>query len=337
LNIQALGTLKLSAKIIIGRLFRVLFSSSVFKDFNVVLMYHRVAPVLPKIDQDLFVTTASLENHIRELSTFFDIVSLDNIDSSHTRNKNKCAITFDDGWLDNYKYAYPIIMKYKIPATIFIPVANIGLDRGFWFDDLFELARISETKASFGEFVSCFKSLVLTWNPCGTPSRQLKDLISKMKLVDARQVDRIVDEGFRRLGQSRVLKRSLINWSEAMEMGKNNIAFGSHGLRHYILTNVDQITKAIEICESLKILRQQRVSMSPFFSYPNGNFDDEAVHLVARAGYLGGVTTKIGYNNKDANPYLLNRIPIHEYVGHTTSLLWFRIFQAYIAGNSSTF
>ena len=52
------------------------------------------------------------------------------------REKKKFApksvvITFDDGLLNNYTNAYPILMKYGIPAVMFIPSSYVGrLDAG---------------------------------------------------------------------------------------------------------------------------------------------------------------------------------------------------------------
>jgi len=36
------------------------------------------------------------------------------------------VITFDDGYYNNYAYAYPVLKKYKIPATIFVITSKMG-------------------------------------------------------------------------------------------------------------------------------------------------------------------------------------------------------------------
>lgn len=42
--------------------------------------------------------------------------------------KKSVVITFDDGYLDNYKYAYPILKEFNLKATIFVIASNIDKD-----------------------------------------------------------------------------------------------------------------------------------------------------------------------------------------------------------------
>ena len=89
-----------------------------------ILNYHRVLPS-NKIDNSLVNISVSTDNFIRQLNYLknnFDIISLDDL-LLHLKNKSnefKIAITFDDGYSDNLDYAYPILEKFKAPATIYI-------------------------------------------------------------------------------------------------------------------------------------------------------------------------------------------------------------------------
>lgn len=94
-----------------------------------VLMYHA-------IDQNDKVTKLSVrpESFARQMEFLhknkYNVVTLDKI-VSYLRNKEPMppktiAITFDDGFYNNYKYAYPVLKKYNIPAAIFVIVGNIG-------------------------------------------------------------------------------------------------------------------------------------------------------------------------------------------------------------------
>jgi len=122
-----------------------------------------------------------------------------------------------------------------------------------------------------------------------------------------------------------------MNWDEIREMSQQGITFGSHGLHHNILTQLDSDAKYDEVVNSLHVMQNANVALTPFFSYPNGNWDDETVSLVKQAGYKGALTTELGYNVPLMDPYLLKRIAIHEDISRTSSLLWFRIYQAVIS------
>ncbi|MDR2430950.1 MAG: polysaccharide deacetylase family protein, partial [Candidatus Margulisbacteria bacterium] len=49
-------------------------------------------------------------------------------------NRRVCLITFDDGYRDNLKYAWPLLRKYNIPATLFVTVNKIGGAEPYYWD-----------------------------------------------------------------------------------------------------------------------------------------------------------------------------------------------------------
>ncbi len=53
-----------------------------------------------------------------------------------------CAITFDDGWRDNYDVAFPLLQRYDAPATVFLVTSWIGRD------DMLDADRIARMEAS---------------------------------------------------------------------------------------------------------------------------------------------------------------------------------------------
>lgn len=50
------------------------------------------------------------------------------------------AITFDDGYENNYTYAYPVLKEYGIPATIFIVPALVGIEGYLAWDQIVEMS-----------------------------------------------------------------------------------------------------------------------------------------------------------------------------------------------------
>ncbi len=90
-----------------------------------VIYYHSVGPV-KKDWENSFLTTGQdiFEEHLAWLNRRYKTISL--MEYWQIRNghmppvKNPLVITFDDGYLDNWVWAFPLLMKYGMKATIFV-------------------------------------------------------------------------------------------------------------------------------------------------------------------------------------------------------------------------
>jgi peptidoglycan/xylan/chitin deacetylase (PgdA/CDA1 family) len=107
----------------------------------VVLCYHSIHPSLPfaSARPELF------QRHLRWLRTHCEVVPLRSL-STHARPSNGAkpvvAITFDDGYEDNYTYAFPLLKEAGTPATIFLTTGLIDADPDVirTFCDLYQVA-----------------------------------------------------------------------------------------------------------------------------------------------------------------------------------------------------
>jgi len=100
-----------------------------------VLMYHRVKYLTPKealspLLRDLTVSPAEFERQIAYLVeegfTFLFAREVEQAVREGTRLPEKAvAITLDDGYIDNFEQAYPILKKYGAKATIFMTTVNL--------------------------------------------------------------------------------------------------------------------------------------------------------------------------------------------------------------------
>ena len=87
-----------------------------------VLMYHHVSPHPGDM---VTVTPETFEGQMRHLAEGgYRAISLDDllrcIRGEMTPEGRMVAITFDDGWIDNYVYAFPVLERYGLPAAVFI-------------------------------------------------------------------------------------------------------------------------------------------------------------------------------------------------------------------------
>lgn len=94
----------------------------------VVLCYHSIHPTSAFAS----ASPSAFARHLEWLATSCDVVPLAEIPSLHSvpRSRPAVAITFDDGYLDNYEIAFPMLQRYGLPATFFVTVGFLEKDSG---------------------------------------------------------------------------------------------------------------------------------------------------------------------------------------------------------------
>lgn len=137
-------TLKIIIKVILGAIAISLFLFIVTLKANYVapiLMYHSINPQ-PVAGKMLTVSPETFERQMHFLkSQRYNVLRLEEL-AALIKDKKKVpprslAITFDDGYKDNFLYAFTILKKYALPATMFIIIDEVGRpqnDRLSWDD-----------------------------------------------------------------------------------------------------------------------------------------------------------------------------------------------------------
>ncbi|RJO65142.1 MAG: polysaccharide deacetylase family protein [Candidatus Omnitrophota bacterium] len=110
-----------------------------------VLMYHSVSPFATE-ENRLSVRCASFERQMRFLKKHrYHVITLSSlaemIKSKQKIPRRTVVLTFDDGYRDNFTYAFPVLKKYNLPATIFVIISEVGRiqgDRLTW-EEIYEM------------------------------------------------------------------------------------------------------------------------------------------------------------------------------------------------------
>jgi peptidoglycan/xylan/chitin deacetylase (PgdA/CDA1 family) len=109
----------------------------VFRRYGVyVLSYHHVVNGEAASRHD--VTTSQLASHLRFVSRWFHLVRCEDIPDlleSPRLDRDYLAVTFDDGYEDNYRHALPLLRQRGTPGTTFLIAGLAGTTDIPWYDE----------------------------------------------------------------------------------------------------------------------------------------------------------------------------------------------------------
>ncbi len=311
----------------------------------VMLMYHRVLTseevCRQAVQPGMYVLDNVFAQHMAFLQENFTLLSLRQLldlwqSGTWNARARYCVVTFDDGWLDNYRHAYPVLKQYSIPATIFLPTDYVGTDRWFWSDQLALLFKDLSGRKTTPE-VAREIGKVLSEYFEGTGARIIEAMergehvadrvIEQCKHLPIERIYALVAGLAARLDVSLPQERVIVNWDEVREMSRGGISFGSHSCSHRILTTVTLDDVSVELTRSRQVLLEQGVNYVPVFCYPNGNSDANIQRLVEACGYEAACSVRMGVEGPiPENKYAIRRVGIHNDMTNTVPLLSWRVF-----------
>ena len=306
--------------------------ASTRKGMATVFMYHRVllSPVEEPVfvQPGMYVLAETFRSHIRFLKSHFHVLQLSELVDRFDAGKNVdncCAITFDDGWLDNYVNAFPVLSEYEVPATIFLATGFVGTDHLFWPEEFTFYLKQAEVRSALGQWQNFDKLSKRTAGNCGGTA-WLDDAIMELKTWPVHEREDALSR-LRSFDRADQPQRLLMNWDEAREMQASGlVSFGAHTANHVILDQVTAPHAEEEIVQSQKDI-EQNLGISPeFFAYPNGNFTPGVKAILKRHGYRGAVTTRKGWVEKNFDPFEISRIGMHEDVSRSIPLFLARVY-----------
>jgi peptidoglycan/xylan/chitin deacetylase (PgdA/CDA1 family) len=311
-----------------------------------ILQYHRVV-TREEFDRDyiepaMYVLNDAFERQLRWLSEQFEILSFAqllarwNADEWDER-KAYCVLTFDDGWLDNYRHAFPVLSKYGVPATVFLPTNYIGSNEWFWPEKVtFLLSRLEDPRVTsvqrkavngiIAELPGLARREIV--GERGIHGITMDKIIGQCKLLSPNQIDGMLSQLSEILEASISRERATINWGEVTEMANGGISFGSHSCSHHLLTKLDEPAIRKELEDSNQVL-QALPGYIPVFCYPNGDNNHAIQDLVRQSQYVAAVGTRRGLEGRRPdNLYELRRIGMHNDISETIPLLSLHLFRA---------
>lgn len=284
------------------------------KNRLLVLIYHRVLkeadPYRPGDP-----TVAVFENQMDILKRYFNVLHIkDAIEAlqNNTIPPRAVTITFDDGYLDNYTHALPIMEKAGLPFTIFVTTGYFN-GECMWNDAIIELVKNYE-----GDTIDIENTSL---GVCEVRSVEQKVLCVKMLLKDfkytplAERYTRV--ESLAEILGMEMPKNLMMSEEVLYKVSTHNVEIGAHTVNHPILNMVNTEQAHSEIRESKKRLENIINKKVDYFAYPNGkpgvDYSSQHVEIVMGEGFKAAFSTEASIATTQSEIYQLPRIgPWHD-------------------------
>lgn len=264
-----------------------------------ILMYHRIQPSSnrPRVHTTaLEVTPENLRNQIQFfLDRKYHIVKMEAApDFLNGRRKGRFVVfTFDDGYADNYTYAYPVFQEFGLPFTIYVTTDMVEKRLVLW-QFLLEALLLKQDA-----FECAINGEGLRFSLRGQGERESAYSIIRRKLIDLSPEIRM--ENLEKLfGNGETLLKPVrelgLSWEQLREMTASGLLeVGGHTVTHPSLKQLNEGGIKEEVEGGRAILEERLRVPVNHFAYPYGSAEEigsREVDVVSKTGFHSATTTR---------------------------------------------
>jgi peptidoglycan/xylan/chitin deacetylase (PgdA/CDA1 family) len=281
------------------------------------LNYHRIGDgSTSHFDRGLWsATEEQFDQQLKFVKSHYDIISPKDLPDVRIKAKGKfLIITFDDGYLDNYSAAFPILKHNNMPATFFISTGFIDNPSLPWWDEIAWMIRTSKkTQLDLQPWIQ-------TPVPFDEPTREraVRTVLRAYKAMPTEKTPDYLNAIANAAGTGRCTAAETqnlwMNWDHLREMHNAGMTIGGHTVNHPILARLPAESQWNEISGCKKRLEAELKSPMTTFSYPVGHpdaFNADTRECLRKAGvehafsYYAGIALFSQWDHYD-----IRRLPI---------------------------
>jgi peptidoglycan/xylan/chitin deacetylase (PgdA/CDA1 family) len=259
------------------------------------LIFHRVhAEPDPLFPNEMHAS--AFRERLRWIRAWFDVLPLEEAVVALARGtlpERALAITFDDGYADNFAVALPILREHGLPATFFVAAGFLDGGR-MWNDTVIEAIRRTP-RASLD-----LSALDLGTRALGSAQARraaIDAVLGKLKyLSPEHRQDRVA--AVASFAAVKPPDDLMMTSAQVRGLAAAGMGIGGHTRTHPILTRIDASAAHREIADGRGALEAITGQPVRLFAYPKGrpvgDYGAEHVSIVRELGFTAAVSTSPG-------------------------------------------
>lgn len=296
---------------------------SFYRGIGTVLLYHRVVSDETSSNalhpySGLTVQERVFSEHMAYVKERYECLSLSEfVDrlKNGTLHRDCIAVTFDDGYRDNYTRALPILEKHQVPATVFVTTGLVDrVCRAWWYEQEAIISNLRSLNVSWGD-VRIARILERVEERYGA-MRDMDILLKRLPPAGQQAVLQMLSGGE---DSSYSYDQEVLSWDEVIALDRHPLmTVGAHTVNHYVLSTLTSELLRSELTQAKALLEDRLGHAVEHSAYPYGGaFEagEREFQAAEDAGYTSAWTTRFGHIHREDRTALfsLPRIPIDHY------------------------
>lgn len=310
-------------------------------------MYHYVRdlknsryPDIKGLDYNLF------KQQLEFFKSNFNVVTMEEVIAAYKESydlpENALLLTFDDGYIDHYLYAMPVLKEYGMQGSFFVP------GKTFVEHTLLDVNKIHFILASTKVQVllpdllrrlDYYRGQEFQY-PLNEELFQEYGIADRFDCKETIFIKRILQVGLpeklRSIIASEMFREHVgvnedifarelyLNYDQMKCMKENGMFFGIHGYNHYWMGEVSSEELKKDITSALDCMNELVDSNSWVLNYPYGSYNEDVISYVKSKGSVLAVTTDVNVADlRECNPFKLPRLDTNDFPPKSNTYLKF--------------
>lgn len=292
---------------------------------------HSRYPKIKGMDKSLF------RQQIEFMKNNFNVVTMEQVIDAVEGGKSKLPerallLTFDDGYIDNYTFALPVLEEYRVQGSFFIP------GKTFATHQLLDVNKIHYILASadMDELVKDVKKEMDYYRGREYDYPTTDELFDEYAVANRfdvketifvkRMLQTVLPEKLRNIISSKLFKKYVgvseeqlayelyMTEEQIRTMKRHGMFIGLHGYDHYWLGNLEPEQMKKDISKAMEVLDEFIDNKHWVMNYPNGSYNQNVLEYIKAKGACIGLTTEVRVADLEMdNPYKIPRLDCNDF------------------------
>ena len=292
-------------------------------------MYHYVRdlknsryPEIKGMDVSLFKQQIAFFKENFNPVTIEEVIA--HFDNGYQLPERPLLLTFDDGYIDNFTTAFPILQEEGIQGSFFIPgktfTENVLLD----VNKIHFVLACAPIDELYSDVVNEVDHLISNNEYSEMTKEEMIEKYAVANRFDPKEVifvkrvlqmvlpeeirNRISSELFKKyvgIDEDKFARELYMNIDQIKCMKRNGMYIGLHGYDHYWLGKLDKDKMENDIDRSMEVLSDVIDKDSFIMNYPYGNYNDDVLSYLRSKGCKLGMTTEVRVADTEKDDRLL--------------------------------